>query len=136
MIIPNVIRVLASALVAVHLSALAVCYALGLSDTVAYGSKVSFKAGRTLRFPDFELIHTGKRRVVPPQYPRGWWTYDFTVRTKGGEKTVSWSAGTGDIGPVRFEINGRSFQIELSRSDKLGPLREDEMVVSPVGDTS
>lgn len=132
MSITNMIRVVVSALLAVHLSALGVCYAEGLADTVAYGSKVSFKAGHALRFPDFELIHTGKRRVVPPQYPRGWWTYDFTVRNKSGEKTVSWSAGTGDIGPVRFQMNGPSFQIELSRSDKLGSLREDELVVSSI----
>lgn len=129
-------RGIVSALVAVHLSALAACYADGLPGTVAYGSKVRFKAGSTLRFPDFELTYTGKRRVVPPQYPRGWWIYDFTVRNKGDEKTVSWSAGTGDIGPTRFQINGHTFQIELSRSDKIGPLREDELVVSSVGGTS
>jgi hypothetical protein len=74
----------------------------------------------------------GKRHVVPSQYPRGWWTCDFKVRGKGGEQTVSWSAGTGDIGPTRFKVNGADFQIELSRSDKLGSLREDEMVISLV----
>ncbi len=125
-------RVIFSALVAVHLSALAACYAEGVSDTAAYGSKVRFKAGRTLRFPDFELIYLGKRRVAPKQYPRGWWIHDFKVVCKGAEQTVSWSAGTGDIGPTRFRVTGRFFQIELSRSDKLGPLHQDELVVSAV----
>jgi len=87
----------------------------------------------TLRFPDFEMIYLGKRHVTPPQYPRGWWTHDFKVRGKGSEQTVSWSAGTGDIGPTRFKVNGAIFQIELSRSDRLGSLREDQMVVSSLG---
>jgi hypothetical protein len=74
----------------------------------------------------------GKRHVTPTQFPRGWWVHDFKVRGKGDEQTVSWSAGTGDIGPTRFVVNGTQFQIELSRSDKLGRLRDDEMVVSSV----
>jgi hypothetical protein len=130
MIIISAVRVIASALLAVHLFALAPCsYAGDSSDTVVYGSKVEFSAGRTLRFPDFELTYMGKRHVTPPRYPRGWWIHDFKVRSKGGEQTVSWSAGTGDIGPTRFKVNGAAFQVELSRSDKLGLLREDEMVV-------
>jgi hypothetical protein len=36
------------------------------------------------------------------------------------EKTVSWTAGTGDIGPVTFEFGGKRYQLELRRSDKLG----------------
>jgi hypothetical protein len=131
MIIISVVRIIASALLAVHLFSLGVCsYAGDSSDTAAYGSKVKFSAGHALRFPDFELIYIGKRHVTPPPYPRGWWMHDFKVRSKGGEQTVSWSAGTGDIGPTRFKVNGAAFQIELSRSDKLGLLREDEMVVS------
>lgn len=101
-------------------------------DAAAYGVKLKFSVGRSLHFPDFDLTYAGKRRVTPPQYPRGWWTYDFKVRGKGGEQTVSWSAGTGDIGPTRFKVTGAEFQLELSQSDKLGALREDEMVVSPV----
>lgn len=120
------------ALLILHLIVLAACFAADSSETVAYGSKVKFSSGRTLRFPAFELTYMGKRHVTPPQYPRGWWTYDFKVRGKGDEQTVSWSAGTGDIGPTRFKVDGAEFQIELSRSDKLGSLREDEMVVSAV----
>ena len=127
------VRVIALALLVVHLSALAACSAAADSSNAApYGSKVRFSSARTLRFPDFEMTYTGKRHVVPPQYPRGWWTYDFQVRGKADEQTISWSAGTGDIGPTRFVVNGTQFQIELSRSDKLGRLRDDEMVVSSV----
>jgi hypothetical protein len=130
MIIISTVRVIVRTLLILHLSALAACSAAGSSNTAAYGSKVEFSAGRTLRFPDFELTYMGKRHVTSPPYPRGWWIHDFKVRSNGDEQTVSWSAGTGDIGPTRFIVNGTQFQIELSRSDKLGKLRDDEMVVS------
>ncbi len=124
-------KVMAGAFLFVHLMlfAFSAC-AEGSPDAVAYGAKVKFSAGRTLHFPDFDLTYVGKRHVTPSQYPRGWWVHDFKVRAKNDEQTVSWSAGTGDIGPTRFKVNGTDFQIELSRSDKLGALHEDEMVVS------
>ena len=129
----DVARVIASGLLFVHLLALAACsHAEEASNAAAYGAKVKFSVGRTLHFPDFDLTYVGKRRVTPPQYPRGWWIHDFKVRAKSDEQTVSWSAGTGDIGPTRFKVNGTDFQIELSRSDRLGALREDEVVVSSV----
>ena len=104
----------------------------GPSELCAYNTKVSFVKDRALRFPDFEMTYLGKRHVTPPQYPRGWWIFDFVVRSKAGEQKVSWSAGTGDIGPTRFRIESADFQIELSRSDKLGPLRDGELVISKV----
>jgi hypothetical protein len=126
-------KVIASAFLFVHLLALAASFhAEEAPDAAAYGAKVKFSVGHTLHFPDFNLAYVGKRRVTPPQYPRGWWAHDFKVRAKSDEQTVSWSAGTGDIGPTRFRVNGNDFQIELSRSDKLGALREDEVVVSSV----
>jgi hypothetical protein len=117
----------------VHLLALAASpRAEEAPDAAAYETKVKFNVGRAVHFPDFDLTYVGKRRAAPLQYPRGWWVHDFKVRAKNEEQTVSWSAGTGDIGPTRFKVNGTDFQIELSRSDKLGALREDEVVVSPV----
>lgn len=98
-----------------------------------YETRVSFEKGRALRFPDFEVTFVGKRHVTPPQFPRGWWVFDFLVRGKAGEQKVSWSAGTGDIGPTRFRVERGEFQLELSRSDKLGRLREGELVISKVG---
>jgi hypothetical protein len=126
-------KVITGAFLFVHLLAFTVSpRAAEPPDTATYGAKQKFSVDRTLHFPEFDLTYVGKRRVTPPQYPRGWWTYDFKVRGKSGEQTVSWSAGTGDIGPARFKVDNAEFQIELSRSDKLGPLREGELVVSPV----
>jgi hypothetical protein len=126
-------KVMAGAFLLVHLMSFPFsARAEGSPDAAAYGTKVKFSAGRTLHFPDFDLTYVGKRHVTPPQYPRGWWIHDFKVRAKDDEQTILWSAGTGDIGPTRFKVKGSGFQIELSRSDKLGALHEDEMVVSPV----
>jgi hypothetical protein len=133
MIIISRARLFMHTLLILYLSTLpATSHAVDSSGTVAYGSKVRFGLDSTLRFPGFEMTYMGKRHVTPPQYPRGWWIHDFKVRGKGGEQTVSWSAGTGDIGPTRFKVNGTGFQIELSHSDKLGSLREDELVVSSI----
>lgn len=103
-----------------------------LAKAVSYDTKTRFEQGRTLRFPDFELTYAGRHHVEPAQYPRGWWVHDFNVRSKAREQSVSWSAGTGNIGPTRFTVNGAEFQLELSHSDKLGTLHEDEVVVSKV----
>ena len=131
MILLSALRILAIIVLGAGWSALTAGVAEGDSPrTAVYDAKVRFAKEGTLRFPDFELTYVGKRHVEPPRYPRGWWVYDFIVRCKTGEQTISWSAGTGDIAPARFTVNGDEFQLELSRSDKLGTLREDEVVVT------
>lgn len=96
-----------------------------------YNAKVTFAEGTPVPFKDFTVTYVGKRHVVPKQYPRGWWIYDFKIEAGGKEQKVSWSAGTGDIAPARFEVGGRTFQLELSMADKIGQLKENQMVVSP-----
>ena len=56
------------------------------------------------------------------------------VRTPNIEKIVSWSSGTGDIGPVEFEIGDKRFLLELRHSDELGKLNENELVIWKSGD--
>jgi hypothetical protein len=103
-------RVAVITLLSWQLAILASCSAAeNTPETAAYGSRVRFIAGRTLHFPDFEVTNTGKRHVTPTQYPRGWWVHDFKVRSKGNEQTVSWSSGTGYIGPVRFKVGNAEF---------------------------
>ena len=36
----------------------------------------------------------------------------------------------GDIGPAPFAVSGRRFLLELKRSDRLGPLKADELAVT------
>ena len=54
--------------------------------------------------------------------------YDFEVMKGEARKKVSWSSGTGDIGPAFFEIGG-SYALELSQSDILKSLEEGFLVI-------
>jgi hypothetical protein len=96
----------------------------------AYDSPVKFREGRTWRYPDFELTYIGRYHVAPPQYRRGWWRSDFKVKSGNSEQTISWSAGTGDIGPAQFTVAGVIFNLDLVWSEKVGKLKDDELVVS------
>lgn len=94
-----------------------------------YGAKVKFSKGTPISFPDFELKYTGARKVSSSAYPRGFLYHDFEASRGGTTKTVSWSSGTGDIGPAVFQFGGAEFWLELSRSDKFGKLSENEVVI-------
>jgi hypothetical protein len=100
------------------------------SRSKAYGTRVSFQKARPLRFPDFVLEYVGDRRVTSKQYPRGFRYRDFAVSAGSERNVVTWSAGTGDIGPARFTIAGRNFDLELVSSDSLGSLKPNELVVT------
>jgi hypothetical protein len=95
-----------------------------------YGARVGFTKGGAVKFPDFVLTYIGERRVASDRYPRGFLFHDFTVAAPPGSQTVSWSSGTGDIGPKLFRVGPKQFALELSRSDKLGPLKANELVVT------
>ena len=95
----------------------------------SYGTRVKYRVGAKIEFPDFTVEFVGERRQTTPAYPRGFLYYDFKVRTANIEKVVSWSSGTGDIGPVEFEIGGKHYQLELRHSDKLGKLKENELAI-------
>jgi hypothetical protein len=92
---------------------------------------VKYCAGQKIEFPDFVIEYVGERRQSVSAYPRGFLYYDFKVRNANVEKVVSWSSGTGDIGPVEFEIGGKHYQLELRHSDKLGKLNDNELVIWP-----
>jgi hypothetical protein len=95
----------------------------------AYGTHVKYRLGQKIEFPDFTIEYVGERRKSVPVYPRGFLYYDFKVSKGKVEKVVSWTTGTGDIGPMDFEIDGKHYQLELRHSDKLGKLKENELVI-------
>lgn len=107
------------------------CGQAASEQKASYGTRVKYQAGQEIEFPDFRVEYVGERRTSLPAYPRGFLYYDFKVRTANIEKVVSWSSGTGDIGPMEFEIGSKRFLLELRRSDKLGKLSNDELVISP-----
>jgi len=95
-----------------------------------YDQKVTYHKDKPVKFRHFTLVFTGIRRVVPPQYPRGWDVYDFRVEVDGKPQTVSWSAGTGSIGPAEFTVGSRDYWLERVYSDKLGKLKDNELVIT------
>jgi tetratricopeptide (TPR) repeat protein len=95
-----------------------------------YGERVQYAEGQPLNFPDVTLEFVGKRKAPgSADYPRGMTFYDFRAHQGSQAQLVSWTAGTGDIGPTLFEVAGSRYALELAMSDKLGSLDEDELVL-------
>lgn len=95
----------------------------------SYGTRVKHRPGEKIEFPDFTVEYVGERRKTVPVYPRGFLYYDFKVSKGKTEKMVSWTTGTGVIDPTDFEFDGKHYQLELRHSDKLGRLKENELVI-------
>lgn len=95
----------------------------------SYGTRVKYETGKKIEFPDFTIEYAGERRATSLVYPRGFLYYDFKVLDGTTEKMVSWTSGTGLIGPMQFEIGGKHYQLELRHSDKLGKLADNELVI-------
>jgi hypothetical protein len=95
----------------------------------SYGTRVKYATGKKIEFPDFTIEYVGERRKSLPVYPRGFLYYDFKVSKGKDEKTVSWTSGTGLIGPMDFEIGGKHYRLELRHSDKLGHLKDNELAI-------
>jgi hypothetical protein len=99
-------------------------------DPTVYGAKVRFSKNSQIVYPDFELTYVGRRHVATKIYPRGFDYDDFKISRGGKSITVSWSAGTGEIGPTLFEFSGHSFTLELRHAGRFkGWLKEDELVI-------
>ncbi len=99
----------------------------------SYSQKIAYAENRDLKFPDFTLRYLGQRKVIPPQYPRGFVLYDFRVTDSGGKtQKIIWSSGTGLIDWTDFSAGEKKFGLELQASVTLGKLAPDELVVSPL----
>jgi len=96
---------------------------------VAYGQKVRFARSQPLQFPDFTLTSLGERHETLAYFPAGITFMDFQVGRAAEGFTISWSSGTGDIGPTAFAAWGKRYRLELRHSDELGWLGEDELVL-------
>lgn len=100
------------------------------TQSPAYGEKIRYAPGEPLAFPDVTLEFVGKREApVTSDYPQGMTFYDFKAYQGSQAKLISWSAGTGDIGPTLFELAGNSYVLELAMSDTLGSLAANELVL-------
>lgn len=100
------------------------------TQSPTYGEKIRYAQGEPLTFPDITLEFVGKREApLSSDFPQGMTFYDFKAYQGSQAKLISWSAGTGDIGPTLFELAGNSYVLELAISDELGSLAENELVL-------
>ncbi len=100
------------------------------ASQVSYNIKVSFLKGRAISFADFDLVYLGDRHVSSPHFPRGFQYFDFLAETASEQVNVSWSSGTGEIGPTEFKIGGKIYLLELRGSKTHGRLEPDELVIT------
>jgi hypothetical protein len=98
-------------------------------ETASYGTRVKYRASQKIDFPDFTVEYLGERRKTLPVYPKGFLYYDFKITRGNAEKVVSWTTGTGIIDPTDFEFDGKPYRLELRRSEKLGKLKDNELVI-------
>jgi hypothetical protein len=98
-------------------------------EKASYGTRVKYQLEQKIEFPDFTVEYVGERRKAVSVYPRGFLYYYFKVSKGNTEKMVSWTTGTGVIDPIDFEFDGKHYQLELRHSDKLGKLKENELVI-------
>jgi hypothetical protein len=99
-----------------------------------YGEIVTFKINETIKFPDFKLTFTGERKETS-KFPNGntitFTYYDFKINNTSYQKTISWTAGTGDITPLNFDYSGIKYTLELKyREETKTKLDDDELVIN------
>lgn len=121
-------RKYAAAVLALLPGLLVACHAA--DSPAGYGTKVRYSKGAVVRFADFTMTYTGTRTQPVPATGKSMTFHEFEITSGGDKQKVSWSSGTGDIGPARFTAAGKMWQIELRFSDRLGRLKDSEMVVS------
>ena len=95
-----------------------------------YGEKVKFTKGTKIVFPDFVLEYVGQRRESSQKYPQGFLFYDFAATAEGATRKILMEQRNPEIlGPPHSRSIRSASRSELKRSDKLGPLKDDQLVV-------
>ena len=89
-----------------------------------------FAYDKVIRYPDFSIEYVGQHSadgIIRVDF------YDFTVTDASGiAQDVSWTAGTGDIGPASFTVGKKTFMLELKRSVVVEkPLPSDSFIITP-----
>jgi hypothetical protein len=98
-----------------------------------YGESIRYAPRRPITFPDFTLEYTGQHRVITPRYARGFLYHDFRLTQGAQTETVSWTDGTGVLGPIDFTFDGKPYTLEISQWDTIGPVEFGTVVVDRSG---
>lgn len=96
-----------------------------------YGQKVAYAPGQSIDFPDFTLTYVGARHETSAIFPHGFDFQDFQIQRTSETYIVSWSSGTGEVGPTFFAVQGQTYRLELVYSDQFSWLADDELVIQP-----
>lgn len=98
-----------------------------------FGKKLRFSKNVALDLGEFTITFLDKRTIsgstVPGAAVEFTQYFDFKIQNDRVDKIMTWSAENGILRPLRFELDGQKYDLELVRSGKLGPLAEDEIVV-------
>ena len=119
------------------ISYLIVIFASGcnkLNNIAEYDNIVKFDNDVPIKFPDFEMTYVGERKDTSI-FPNGstfTFTYNvFKLKNDIKSDSVTWTSGTGEIGPIYFEFSGSKYSIELKYWEKQKKkLDEDELVIT------
>jgi hypothetical protein len=115
------------------LMAVTSCAGFLVPAQAAYGAEVAFAPGSAVQYPDFSLEYVGQHRVIPEQYPRGFLYYDFRITHGDLAQDVSWTDGTGEIGPVDFMFDGVAYTLEVTDRSGMEPFTAGRAVVEKLG---
>jgi hypothetical protein len=110
----------------------------GVTQVAArYGEPARFSREISLQYPDFDLIYLGLGRATVGAGHLALQAHYFRAIGSKEQNIINWSAGTGLLGPIGFELGGKRFFIEMRRNSLGGQpgegeeLREDEVVIAP-----
>lgn len=102
-----------------------------LPSVAVYGQKVAYTPGQPIHFPDFTLTYVGARHEASAIFPHGFEFHDFQIQRASENYTVSWSSGTGEVGPTFFAVHGQPYRLELVYADQFSWLAANELVIQP-----
>lgn len=95
-----------------------------------YGKKIDYSDHAVKKLHDISIRFLQTRHEASSVFPRGFIYYDFEVMKGDEKKKISWSSGTGAIGPTYFEIGSAKYVLELAASKaQSGFMKEGEMVI-------
>lgn len=105
-------------------------FAASVLGAAEFGQPVTFAKGRPVEVGGLVVEYLGDRHVDHPVFKPGFTFQDFRIGNGKESKTVSWSGGTGCIGPVDFSLGGVTYMLELRASvARKGWLKDNQLVL-------
>lgn len=102
-----------------------------IKNIFQYGEKVQYEKGTVIQFPDFRLVYIGDKWLSGKNGATWSMVFNlFEISDGKISKEISWSSGTGNIGPNPFEFKGKKYNIEKTISDNFGQLKLNELIIN------